>query len=175
MKCVGARTQDEKMRRIITKTNNGRSFQLVKSQLWLGPYRQQKSFRYTAKIGLWQIFWQSIFDLSEEKCHYHSHWIRNFLFLFSFFSLSRKVLNVTVRKRYGILNCFSRHNPRNSDKWPWIENGEDFAVHLSTWPSGVKDEWSERRVTYQRWLTISNAREKNLIFSRVLVRIFSGM
>ena len=29
MKCVGARTQDEKMRRIITKTNNGRSFQLA--------------------------------------------------------------------------------------------------------------------------------------------------
>ena len=85
MKCVGARTQDEKMRRIITKTNNGRSFQLAKSQLWLGPYRQQKSFRYTAKIGLWQIFWQSIFDLSEEKCHYHSHWIRNFRFFFFYF------------------------------------------------------------------------------------------
>ena len=33
MKCVGARTQDEKMRRIIKKTNNGRSFQLAKSQL----------------------------------------------------------------------------------------------------------------------------------------------
>ena len=34
---------------------------------------QKKSFRYTAKIGLWQIFHFLIFVLIQEKCHYQSH------------------------------------------------------------------------------------------------------
>ena len=28
---------------------------------WIGPYQQKKSFRYTGKIGLWQIFQLLIF------------------------------------------------------------------------------------------------------------------
>ena len=36
-------------------------------------YGQKKSFRYSAKIGLWQIFRLSIFILSREKCPYQSH------------------------------------------------------------------------------------------------------
>ena len=52
---------------------------------WIGPYRQKKSFRYTAKIDLWQIFQFSIFFLSREICHYQCHWIRNFRFFFPYF------------------------------------------------------------------------------------------
>ena len=55
---------------------------------WLCSYRQKKSFRYTPnwyKIGLWQIFQQSIFVPSCENCHDHSHWIHKFRFFFSYF------------------------------------------------------------------------------------------
>ena len=49
-------SQDESMRGITTKTNNGPGFQCTKFSVFCpGPYRQKKSFRYTAKIGLHQI------------------------------------------------------------------------------------------------------------------------
>ena len=51
----------------------------------IDPCRQKKSFRYTTKIGLRQIFQLSIVALNRERCHYQSHWIRNFRFFFSYF------------------------------------------------------------------------------------------
>ena len=60
------RTQDEDMREITTKTDTGSNFEYTKD-------RQRKSLRYTAKIGLWQIFLLSISVLSREKCRYQSH------------------------------------------------------------------------------------------------------
>ena len=52
----------------IQKQTMGVIFNVQNSQLLYGPYRQKKSFRYTGKIGQWQIFQISIFALSREKC-----------------------------------------------------------------------------------------------------------
>ena len=49
------------------------------------------------------------------------------------------------------------------------ENCEGFAVYLSTWPSDAKGEW---RVS--SWLAISTYVKKYVIFSRVLLRLFSA-
>ena len=133
-------------------------FDTQNSQLltWSLP-TEEIFFRYTAKIGLWQIFQLSIFVLSREKYHCQSHWIRNFCFFctyFSFLPILRKFKRRclwTIR----IFQCFSGHGPKNFDKRPWIENGEGFAVHSSTRPSGAKGEWRVRS-----WLAISNTREK---------------
>ena len=76
-------------------------------------------------------------------------------------------LNITVSKRYGFFSVFSSHNPKTSDRRPWIENGKGFDVHSSTWPSGVKGEW---RVN--SWLVISNMREKILCFVTRFVAAF---
>ena len=46
---------------------------------WISPYRQMESFRYTAKIGLWQVFQFVIFVLSREKCHYQGFSYLGFL------------------------------------------------------------------------------------------------
>ena len=104
------RTQDEKMCWIInfTKKTMGVIFNIKNSQLVTFTDRQKRLFRYTAKSGLWQIFQLSIFVFSREKCHYQSHWIHNFRFLFWY---------------YG---------PRKFQKQPRIENGEGFAVHSSS-------------------------------------------
>ena len=78
----------------------------------------------TKEIGTWQIFQWSIFALSCVKCHYQSHWIHN--------------LNVTICKLYGFFRVLATIIRENSGRRPWNENGEGFAVHSSTWPSGVK-------------------------------------
>ena len=84
VKCVGT----VKMKTCVEslqKPNNGPNFQSKNSQIWIGPYRQKKSFRYAAKIGLWHIFRLTIFVLRREKSHHQSHSIRNFRFFFSYF------------------------------------------------------------------------------------------
>ena len=133
-------------------------FDTQNSQLltWSLP-TEEIFFRYTAKIGLWQIFQLSIFVLSREKCHYQSHWIRNFCFFCTYFSFLPfyESLNVAVCERYGFFNVLAAMIRKNFDKRPWIENGEGFAVHSSTRPSGAKGEWRVRS-----WLAISNTREK---------------
>ena len=49
-----------------------------------------------------------------------------------------------------------------------IENREGFAVQLSTWPSGTKGEWKQL-IGY-----IDTRKKKYDIFSRALLRLFSG-
>ena len=49
-------------------------------------------------------------------------------------------MNVTVCERYGFFSVLATIIKKNYDKRPWIENGERFAVHSSTWPSGAKGE-----------------------------------
>ena len=52
-----------------------------------------------------------------------------------------------------------------------IENGEGFAVHSSTWPSGAKGE-----LRVSSWLAIPNTGEKNYdTCSHLLLRLFSGL
>ena len=47
------------------------------------------------------------------------------------------------------------HVRERSDKQTWIESGEGFVVHSSTWPSGAKGKWRG-----SSWLVISNIFEK---------------
>ena len=68
-----------------------------------------------------------------------------------------------------IFQCFSHHNSRKLRQTTCIENRGDFAVHSSTWPSGAKGVW---RIS--SWLDISTHVKKYVIFSRVLLRLFSG-
>ena len=58
------KAREEKMRWIITKTNNWQNYQLLTFS-----YQKNKFFRYTAKIDLLQIFQLSVFVFSREKCH----------------------------------------------------------------------------------------------------------
>ena len=51
-----------------------------------------------------------------------------------------------------------------------IENRKGFAVHSSTWSSGAKDEWC-----VSSWLAISIHVKKYDTFSRVLLRLVSGL
>ena len=60
-KCGGTKVQDEKMRRIISKTNDGCNFQLTESSV----------IAFSRAHGLWKIF-QSIFVLSRKKSRYQS-------------------------------------------------------------------------------------------------------
>ena len=64
VKCVC--TQDENKGWITRKTEMVVIFKIL--SYWLFPYQQEKSFRFTAKMGLWQNFQLSIFVLSGEKC-----------------------------------------------------------------------------------------------------------
>ena len=112
------------------------------------------------------------FALSCEKCHYQNHWMRNFRLFFSQFGFLY-ILGKFERqclKTIRIFQYFTSQDTRKFRLTTWIENGEGFAVHLLTWPSGAKGEW---RVS--SWLAISNKVKKYRIFSRVLLRLFSGL
>ena len=74
--------------------------------------------------------------------------------IFVFFFPIWDSLNVNIYKRRGFFSVLEAIIRDNCDKQPWIKNGEDLAVHASTWPSGV---------------------EKYRIFPRVLLRLFSGL
>ena len=63
--------------------------------------------------------------------------------------------DVTFFKRWWFYSVLVAIFRQNYDKRPWIENGEGFAVHSSTWRSCAKGEW---RVSGR--LAISNRREK---------------
>ena len=111
------------------------------------------------------------FVLSLEKCHYQSHWKRNFRFFFwytGFLSLLGKWYGVC--KWYGFFSVLPAIIREKFDKLPWIENGESFTVHSSTWPSALKaSDVSAAGWRYQIHV------KKYLIFSRVLWRLLSGL
>ena len=68
VECVGADSQDGKMRWIMfTKTTMVVIFNLQNPHLLTLSLPTEDVFRWTAKIGLWQIFQLSIFILSREK------------------------------------------------------------------------------------------------------------
>ena len=86
-----------------------------------------------------------------------------FLLVYWFSSPSRKVW--TSLSAIRIFLCFSRHNSRNIWQTTCIENREGFAVHSLTWPSVTR---------VSSWLAISTQVKKYNVFSRVLLRLFSG-
>ena len=130
------------MRWTITEKDNGRNFLFTKPVIDFFLIDKRYIFMHTAKIGLWQIFQLSIFVLSREKCHYPGQ-VRYFRFYFciSFTSASRKFWATL-----SVWNTNCLLEP--SDKRPWIENGQRFAIHFQTWNS---------------WLMISNLFKKKLL------------
>ena len=131
---------------------------------------QKKSFRYTAKIGLWQIFHFLIFVLSQEKCHYQSHWIRNFRFFFSYFGFL-PLLGKFERhclKAIRIFRCFSNHNPKRFQQtslyYEWWRLCCSF-INLT--------EWRERQVTCQQLIGDIKHTWKNIVIFHVCCHGFS--
>ena len=70
-----------------------------------------------------------------------------------------KWLKVTSCKQYRFFSVLTAIILENSNKWPWIGNGESFAIHLSTWVNGTKSKW-----WVSSWLTLSNTCEKISFF-----------
>ena len=108
---VRDKAQDEKMRRTITETDNGRNFLFTKfSVADFFLIVKRNIFMYTAKIGLWQISQLSIFVFSRKKYHYLGQ-VRNFRFLFSYFVLLPPlgILNDTVCYEYDFFCALSSH------------------------------------------------------------------
>ena len=58
------KAREEKMRWIITKTNNWQNFQLLTFS-----YQKNEFFQVHGQIDLLQIFQLSVFVFSREKCH----------------------------------------------------------------------------------------------------------
>ena len=111
VKRVRDKAQDEKMRRTITETDNGRNFLFTKfSVVDFFLIVKRNIFMYTAKIGLWQISQLSIFVFSRKKYHYLGQ-VRNFRFLFSYFVLLPPlgILNDTVCYEYDFFCALSSH------------------------------------------------------------------
>ena len=93
-----------------------------------------------------------------------------FLFLFWFSFPSKKVwtaLSVSDTNFFSVLEALIREN---SNKQPRIESSEGFAVNSSTWPRSAKaSDVSAADWRYQPH------QKKYRIFSRVLLRLFSGL
>ena len=108
---VRDKAQDEKMRRTITETDDGRNSLFTKfSVVDFFLIDKRNIFMYTAKIGLWQISQLSIFVFSRKKYHYLGQ-VRNFRFLFSYFVLLPPlgILNDTVCYEYDFFCALSSH------------------------------------------------------------------
>ena len=134
----------EKMRWIIiTKTTIGVIFNLQNSHSLTLSLPTEAIFQVNGQIGLWQIFQMSIFVLSRDKCHCQSHLIRNFRFFFSYIGFLHLVGKFECHCLYTnwFFSVLAAIIWEDSDKLPWIKNGEGFAVHSSAWPSGAKGEW----------------------------------
>ena len=122
------------MRWIFLKAKLGVIFNLQNSQLLPLSLPTEEIFQVHSKS--WQVFQQSIFVLSGEKCNYQGHWIRNFRFfllVFWFTSSFRKIWMSLIR--YGFFSVLAAIIREHSDKRPWIENGEDspFIHQQQTW------------------------------------------
>ena len=148
-------------------TNSGPNFSIYTIlSYWIGRYRQKKSFRYTAKIGLWQIFQLLIFILSRGKCYYQSHWIRNVRFFFPYFgflSLLGK-FDRHCLKVIRILRIFSGHNPTNDLELITVK-----ALPFIHQPDWVARKASDARAADWRYQTHV---KKYRIFSHVFTALF---
>ena len=108
-------------------------------------------YYFVYHINTIALYWQEKSTLLlNESCRFLLSAARNAITKateFVTFSFSFRILemDVTVCKRYGFFRVLAAIIRTNPDKWPWIENGESFAVH-----SWTLTEWRERRVTYQQ-------------------------
>ena len=123
-KCVGVRAQQKKCVETIQNQEMGVSFNTQNSVLSNWSLPTEKIFQAHRQICLWQIFQLSIFVLAREKCHYQSHWIRNFMLKFSFcilvFFSFQENLNLLFWKRYQFSAAIIRKNFRQTtSNWEW--------------------------------------------------------
>ena len=85
-----------------------------------------------------------------------------FLFVFWFSIPSIKWLKDTSCKQYRYFSVLTAIILENSNKWPWIGNGEGFAINLSTWANGTKSKW-----WVSSWLALSNTHKKISFFFHI--------
>ena len=97
------------------------------------------------------------------EIHYQSHSLHNFWFFFLYFGF----LPLLEKFAHGFFSVLEAIIQKNCNKQPRIENGEGFAIHLSTWLSDAKGEWC-----VSSWLAISNTHKKNCIFFTWVVMAF---
>ena len=140
------------MRWIFLKAKLGVIFNLQNSLLLTLSLPTEEIFQVHSKS--WQIFQQSIFVLSGEKCHYQGHWIRNFRFfllVFWFTSSFRKIWMSLIR--YGFFSVL--------------------AAMVKTRRSFINNR-RERRLTCQQLIGYIKHTWKISYFSACVVRAFQG-
>ena len=154
------------------KNNNGRNFQFTKFLFIdsvLTGRRSLSGKRPKSASGKSSSCRFSFSDVRNANTKATEYATFGFSFTILVFFPFQESLNIIICQRYGFFWCLIRHNSRKLRQTPCIGNREGFAVHSSTWPSGAKGEW---RVS--SWLAISTHVKKYDIFSRVLLRLFSG-
>ena len=82
----------------------------------------------------------------------------------------KESLNLIVCQRYVFFSVLAAIIRKSSGKQLALRCVKAFFVYSSTWPCGAEGEW---RVS--SWLAISTHVNKYDIFSRVLLRLFSGL
>ena len=96
----------------------------------------------------------------------NSNSFRFFFLYFGFLPLLEKL--DCHCKWYGFFSVLAAVIPKNSDKWPWIEDGEGFAVHSRNRVARNASDVSAADWRYQTYL------KKYDIISRVLHGFFQG-
>ena len=162
VKCVGAKAQNEKMRWNNIKINKRHNFQNTKFSVidlvltQIGNHSGTRPKSACGKSSSRRFSFPAARNAITKATEYVTFGFSfRILVFFSFY----ESLNVTVCKQHRFFSVSVALILKNSDKRPWIENGEGFAVHSSTWPSSAKGEWRVSSL-----LAISNAREKDWIF-----------
>ena len=127
------------------------------------PYKYNSPL-LTRKVNFiikWKL---SIFALSREKCHYQSHWIRNFQFFFPHFGFPSLLAKFERHCLYAIriFQCFSSHSPHKARQatldWEWWKLRRSFikpgrvarkASDVSAADLGdIKHSWKKKYTIY---------------------------
>ena len=94
-----------------------------------------------------------IFCSQSWEIHYQSHSLHNFWFFFLYFGF----LPLLEKFAHGFFSVLEAIIQKNCNKQPRIENGEGFAIHLSTWLSGTKG----KDVSAADWLYQTHVKKYN--------------
>ena len=94
------------------------------------------------------------------EIHYQSHSLHNFWFFFLYFGFL-PLLEKFARGFFSVLEAIIQ---KNCNKQPRIENGEGFAIHLSTWLSGTKG----KDVSAADWLYQTHVKKYCIFFMWVV-------
>ena len=118
----------------------------------LYPRERSNIFKYTAKIGLWKIYWFS-FSAARNAFTKAIEWVTfGFSLCILVFFPFLEILNVTA----NFLSVLPAIIQENFNERPWIEG---FVIHSSTSQSGTKGEWR-----INSWSAISNTSKKLTYF-----------